>query len=73
MRSMGVAHPNGEVMKDVSEEGYTYLGVLQNERVMNDEMKGKISAEYLRRGKLLGQLKLNAGNLFAELHHSYLY
>ena len=64
----GVTLPNGEVMKDVSEEGYKYLGVLQNEQVMNDEMIGKVSDEYLRRVKLLARSKLNAGNMIAGVN-----
>ena len=41
--------PSGDVMKDVDEDGYKYLGVLQNEVQMNREMKKKIEKEYLRR------------------------
>jgi len=51
------------VMKEVDENGYKYLGVLQSEKVMNKEMKGKISKEYMRRVKLLGKSELYAGNL----------
>ena len=50
-------------MKDVDEDGYKYLGVLQTEVQMNREMKVKIEKEYLRRVKLLARSKLYAGNL----------
>ena len=33
VRSDGVELPSGEVMKDVDENGYKYLGVLQAENV----------------------------------------
>ena len=60
----GVVLPSGDVMKDVDEDGYKYLGVLQSEVQMNREMKEKIEKEYLRRVKLLARSKLYAGNLF---------
>ena len=50
-------------MKEVEEDGYKYLGVLQAEVQMNKEMKGKVEKEYLRRVKLLARSKLYAGNL----------
>merc|ERR1711965_311533 len=50
------------MMKEVEEDGYKYLGVLQAEVQMNKEMKEKIEKEYLRRVKLLARSKLYAGN-----------
>ena len=50
-------------MKEVEEDGYKYLGVLQAEVQMNKEMKEKVEKEYLRRVKLLARSKLYAGNL----------
>ena len=61
--SEGVELPSGEVMKDVDEDGYKYLGVLQAEKVKNREMKEKVRNEYLRRVKLLSKSELYAGNL----------
>ena len=58
----------GDVMKDVDEDGYKYLGVLQNEVQMNREMKEKIEKEYLRRVKLLARSKLYAGNLIRGIN-----
>ena len=54
---------SGDVMKEVDENGYQYLGVLQNVKVMNKKMKEKIKVEYLRRIKLLAKSELYAGNL----------
>ena len=39
----GVMLPSGDVMKDVDEGGYKYLGVLQNEVQMSKEMKEKMN------------------------------
>ncbi len=63
VRSEGLTLPSGEVMKDVDQSGYKYLGVLQADQVKSVEMKEKIKVEYFRRVKLLGKSKLYAGNL----------
>ena len=49
----GLSLPSVDLMKDVDASGYKYLGVLQSEVGMIKEMKKKVSAEYLRRVKLL--------------------
>ena len=63
VRSDGVELRSGEVMKDVDENGYKYLGVSQAENVKNREMKDKVRNEYMRRVKLLVKSELYAGNL----------
>ena len=59
----GVELPSGDMMNEVEEEGYKYLGVLQDAVAKNKEMKEKVGKEYLRRVKLLSKSKLYAGNL----------
>ena len=59
----GVELPSGDMMNEVDEEGYKYLGVLQDAAAKNKEMKEKVGKEYLRRVKLLSKSKLYAGNL----------
>ena len=44
---------NGEVIKRITEEGYTYLGVMELDQVMEEQMKKKITKEYYRRLKLI--------------------
>ena len=56
----GLSLPSGDLMKVFDASGYKYLGVLQAEVGMNKEMKKKVSAEYLRRVKLLARSKLYA-------------
>ena len=51
----GMELPSGEVMKEVDENGYKYLGVLQTEEVMDKEMKRRVRDEYLRRVRLLAK------------------
>lgn len=43
--------PDGERMKTVSEDGYKYLGVLELDGVLNDEMKVKLKGKNIRRLK----------------------
>jgi len=59
----GVELPSGDMMNEVDDEGYKYLGVLQDAIAKNREMKEKVGKEYLRRVKLLSKSKLYAGNL----------
>ena len=59
----GVELPSGDMTNEVEEEGYKYLGVLQDAVAKNKEMKEKVGKEYLRRVKLLSKSKLYAGNL----------
>ena len=60
--------PSGNEMKEVDEEGYKYLGVLQTEVDKNKDMKRKVSSEYMRRVKLLAKSKLYAGNLIRVIN-----
>ena len=38
----GLELPSGEMMRDVEEDGYKYLGVLQKDSFMCREMKNKV-------------------------------
>ena len=49
----------GERMKEVDQEGYKYLGVLQLDKTMNKEVKEKIGNEYIRRVKLICESSVN--------------
>ena len=55
-------------MKDVDQDGYKYLGVLQTDGMMTKEMKKKVRDEYFRRLKLLLKSQLYAGNLIAGIN-----
>ena len=68
VRSEGIVLPSGEVMKEVEEEGYRYLGVLEGAEIMNREMKDKVRTEYFRRVKLLAKSRLYAGNLIKGIN-----
>ena len=54
-------------MKEVDQEGYKYLGVLQLDKTMNKEMKENIGNEYIRRVKLICKSNLNDGNFISGM------
>ena len=68
VKSEGIRVPSGELIKEVDEGGYKYLGVLQDCRVMNEEMKEIVRNEYLRRVKAVARSKLYARNLMTAIN-----
>ena len=68
VRCEGIALPNGDVMQEVEESGYKYLGVLEGADIMHSEMKDKVRNEYLRRVKLVAKSRLYAGNLIKGIN-----
>ena len=46
----------------IDETDYTYLGILETDKIKEKEMKEKFSKEYLRRLKLILRSKLNGRN-----------
>ena len=47
-RCEGIKLPNSEEMKEVEKEGYTYLGIVELDRINENELKKK-TKEYKRR------------------------
>ena len=43
VKSEGIKLPDGEVMKQVGQEGYTYLGIIELDKIKETEMKEKIT------------------------------
>ena len=41
--------PDGEVMRQVGQEGYTYFSIIELDKIKETEMKEKITKEYKRR------------------------
>ena len=58
----GIHLPNQEIMKEVDENGYTYLGILELDEIKEHEMKNKVTAEYKRWLRLILKSKLNGKN-----------
>ena len=45
VKSEGIWLPYGEVMKQIGQEGYTYLGIIELDKIKETEMKEKITKE----------------------------
>ena len=67
-RCEGVELPDGEVMKEVGQEGYTYLGMVELDKIKENEMKVKMTKEYKRRLRLIHKSKLNGRNKITAMN-----
>ena len=47
IRTEGIRLPDEQDMKDIDGAGYTYLGILETDKIKGKEMKEKFSKEYL--------------------------
>ena len=68
VRCEGISLPDGKVMKEVEDDGYKYLGVLEGADMMTKEMKGRVRSEYLRRVRLVARSKLYARSLIGAMN-----
>ena len=59
VKSEGIKLPDGEVMKQVGQEGFLYLSIIELDKVKETEMKEKITKEYRQRQRLTLKSKLN--------------
>ena len=65
VKSDGTELPNGKVNNSLEEEeSYKYLGVLETDEMMVNEMKDKAKKEYSRRVRKVLESKKNSGNVF---------
>ena len=67
IRTDGIRLPDGQHMKDIDEIDYTYLGILETDKIKEKEMKEKFSREYMRRLRLILRSKLNGKNKLWQL------
>ena len=64
----GIDLPSGEEMREIEEDGYKYLGILEYDRIKEQEMKDKFRNENFRRAKLILKNKLNGRNKIMPLN-----
>ena len=64
----GIVLPDGQMMGEVDENGYKYLGVLEGADIMQKEMKEKVRQAYMKRVKLVAKSKLYGGNLIKAIN-----
>ena len=67
IRTDGIRLPDGQHMKDIDEIDYTYLGILETDKIKEKEMKEKFSREYMGRLRLILRSKLNGKNKLWQL------
>ena len=65
---IGVTLPSGEVLKDLEEDGYRYLGILEADTILNSRMKTEVTVEYLRRLKKILKSGLQGKNCFQAIN-----
>ena len=64
VESVGIELPDGKVIKSRQEgESYKYLGILEADKFLEENMKLNVSKEYIRRIRKVLKSKLNVGNL----------
>ena len=63
----GIHLGNQEIMEEVNEKGYAYLGILELDKMKEHEMKIKVTAEYKRRLTLILKSKLNGRTRLKQL------
>ena len=68
VRCEGIKLPNCEVMEEVEKEGYTYLGIVELDKIKENEMKEKTIKEYKHRLRLVLTLKLNGKNKITAIN-----
>ena len=59
VKSEGMKLSDREVMKQVGQKGYTYLVMIELNKIKETEMKEKITKEYKPRQRLILKSKLN--------------
>ena len=61
-KAEGLRLLSGKMIKEVTEEGYKYLAILELDKVKEQEMKQEFRGEYKRRMKLIMKQKLHGRN-----------
>ena len=68
MKSDGIPLSNDKVIKSLEEgRSYKYLGVLEADEMMVNEMKEKVEKEYYRRERKVLETKVNSGNVLKSI------
>ena len=67
VKSEGISMPDGK-MKNIEEDGYKYLGILEADGVKHEEMKDQLEKEYVRRVRNMLKSKLSGGNIITAIN-----
>ena len=60
--------PSSEKIREIEEDGYKYLRILEYDGVKEQQMKDKLRNKYFRRKKLILKSKLNGRNKIMALN-----
>ena len=66
VKSEGIPMLNGQMMTNIEESGYKYLGILEADGVKHEAMKDQTKKEYIKRVRKILKSKLNGGNIFQQ-------
>jgi hypothetical protein len=64
----GIRMPDGQLIKDLGEEPYKYLAILEADKMKMEDMKQKVRKEYYRRIRKVLESKLNGGNVVKAMN-----
>ena len=64
----GIELPSGEKIKEIEEDAYKYLRILDYDRIKEQEMKNKFRNKYFKRARLILKSKLNGRNRIMALN-----
>ena len=67
IRWQGIQLLNGEEIGEAGAGGYKYLGILELDKIMCEEIKMKVKEVYQKRVTLLMKTHLNGKNMFQTL------
>ena len=65
----GIHLPNQEITKEVDENLYNYLGILEFDEIKEDQMEIKVTAEYKRKLRLILKSNLNGNNKIQAINN----
>ena len=65
----GIHLPNQEITKEVDENLYNYLGILELDEIKEDQMEIKVTGEYKRKLRLILKSNLNGNNKIQAINN----
>ena len=68
MNAIELLLPDGKLMKAIDDEGYKYLGILESDKIKENDMKLQFVKEYKRRVRLILKSKLNGRNKITAIN-----
>ena len=68
VKSERISMPEGKMMKNIEEDEYRYLGILETDGIKVEEIKGQIKKEYIRRVRNILKSKLNGRNSISAMN-----